>query len=57
MVISTISGLKTFEIMGCDRYTRIIKQDLTDDDLDLFKELLFAMNGMDEVIISYLFVS
>ncbi|XP_035700991.1 uncharacterized protein LOC118433303 [Folsomia candida] len=50
-------GLKTFEIMGCDRYTRIIKQDLTDDDLDLFKELLFAMNGMDEVIISYLFFS
>lgn len=34
-----------------------IKLDLTVDELDVFKELLLAMNEMDEVIISYLDVS
>lgn len=47
------SGLKTFEIIY-NLYTRIMKQHLTLDELDLFKELLLAMNGMDEIIISYL---
>ncbi|XP_035700984.1 uncharacterized protein LOC118433300 [Folsomia candida] len=46
-------GLKTFEIIY-NLYTRIMKQHLTLDELDLFKELLLAMNGMDEIIISYL---
>lgn len=50
-----ISELKTFQITkyeSCSVYS-----DLTEGELDLFKELLSAMNGMEEVELCQFYVS